>query len=224
MISKKEIVREQIKTVLLTYEKPSKYFIELRDKNELDEFFPEIKALIGVVQSPIHHPEGDVFNHTMMVLDEAAKLRGDSKYPLGFMLSALCHDFGKVLTTTIKKDGKIISYNHERAGLGLVQKFLNRLIGKDEEKLKAYILNMTKFHMQPNQLANQNSKLKSTRKLFSQVICSEDLILLAKADALGRAIEQNYLPKEIYLRNGLEDFYKYRKNNIEEVDSIKSKK
>lgn len=207
MTSKKQIIREELEKVLLNEEKPSIYFEELKNKNYLDEYFPEIKALIGVVQSPIHHPEGDVFVHTMMVVDEAAKLRDKAKNQFGFMLSALCHDFGKVLTTQIKEDGKIISYNHERAGLKSVRNFLDRITNKDEVDLRNYVLNMTKFHMQPNQLANQNSKLKSTRKLFSQVICPEDLILLAKADALGRSVNQDYGPKESYLRRGLEDFY-----------------
>lgn len=207
MTSKKQIIREELEKVLLNEEKPSIYFEELKNKNSLDEYFPEIKALIGVVQSPIHHPEGDVFVHTMMVVDEGAKLRDKAKNQFGFMLSALCHDFGKVLTTQIKEDGKIISYNHERAGLKSVRNFLNRITNKDEVDLIDYVLNMTKFHMQPNQLANQNSKLKSTRKLFSQVICPEDLILLAKADELGRSINQDYGPKESYLRRGLEDFY-----------------
>ena len=65
---------------------------------------------------------------------------------------------------------------------------------------------MTEFHMQPNQLANQNSKLKSTRKLFNKSVCPQDLVLLAKADALGRTVEQDYSPKEIYLKNALDDF------------------
>lgn len=60
--------------------------------------------------------------------------------------------------------------------------------------------------MKPNQLANQNSKLKSTRKLFAKSICSQDLVLLAKADALGRTVNQDYSLKEAYLKNALEDF------------------
>ena len=205
-MSNKEIIRKELENVLLTYKEPSLYFKELKENNKLNEYFPEINDLIGVIQSPIHHPEGDVFNHTMMVIDEASKLKDKAKYPLGFMYSALCHDFGKVLTTTTKEDGKIISYNHERAGLKLVRRFLDRITRKEENKLREYVMNMTEFHMQPNQLANQNSKLKSTRKLFGKSICPEDLVLLAKADALGRTVEQDYSPKEEYLRNALDDF------------------
>lgn len=202
---------KELENVLLTYEKPSVYFKELRESKNLNLDFPEIYDLIGVIQSPIHHPEGDVFNHTMMVIDEAAKLKNKAKNPLGFMYSALCHDFGKVLTTTTKEDGRIISYNHERAGLKLVRKFLNRTTKKEDNNLREYVLNMTEFHMQPNQLANQNSKLKSTRKLFGKSVCPEDLVLLAKADALGRTINQDYTQKEEYLKNALNDYKAMKK-------------
>ena len=197
---------KELEEVLLTYEKPSRYFMSLKDGDNLDMEFPEVGDLIGVIQSPIHHPEGDVFNHTMMVIDEAAKLKNKAKNPIGFMYSALCHDFGKVITTTTKEDGKIISYNHERAGLKLVRKFLNRTIRKEENEIRDYVLNMVELHMQPNQLANQNSKLKSTRKLFNKSVCPQDLILLAKADALGRSVNENYSLKEAYLKIELNDF------------------
>lgn len=199
-------IKKELEKVLLTNEKPSTYFKKLKENNKLEDDFPEVSDLIGVIQSPIHHPEGDVFNHTMMVIDEAAKLKDKATNPLGFMYSALCHDFGKVLTTRTKEDGKIISYNHERVGLKLVRKFLDRISKKEDDEFKNYVLNMTEFHMQPNQLANQNSKLKSTRKLFSRSICPEDLVLLAKADALGRTVSQNYSIKEAYLKNALKDF------------------
>lgn len=190
-------IGKELEEVLLTYEKPSRYFMNLKDDNNLDMKFPEVGDLVGVIQSPIHHPEGDVFNHTMMVIDEATKLKNKAKNPIGFMYSALCHDFGKVITTTTKEDGKIISYNHERAGLKLVRKFLDRTVKKQENAFEDYVLNMVELHMQPNQLANQNSKLKSTRKLFKKSVCPQDLILLAKADALGRLVSEDYSLKEL---------------------------
>ncbi|UPA29654.1 HDIG domain-containing protein [Terrisporobacter glycolicus] len=201
-------IGKELEEVLLTYEKPSRYFMNLKDDNNLDMKFPEVGNLVGVIQSPIHHPEGDVFNHTMMVIDEAAKLKNKAKNPIGFMYSALCHDFGKTITTTTKEDGKIISYNHERAGLKLVRKFLDRTVKKQENVFEDYVLNMVELHMQPNQLANQNSKLKSTRKLFKKSVCPQDLILLAKADALGRLVSEDYSLKEDYLKDALKDFQK----------------
>ena len=69
-MNKENKIRKELEKVLLTYEKPSIYFEKLRKDNKLKILYPEINDLIGVIQSPIHHPEGDVFNHTMMVVDD----------------------------------------------------------------------------------------------------------------------------------------------------------
>ena len=49
-------------------------------------------------------------------------------------------------------------------------------------------------------------------KLFNKSICPDDLVLLAKADALGRTVNQEYSPKEEYLKNALKDFYNNKEN------------
>ncbi|MBP6824388.1 MAG: HD domain-containing protein, partial [Acidobacteria bacterium] len=69
------------------------------------ELWPEIHALASCPQDPATHPEGDVFIHTGMVLDEARKLIDDLPRPkqLAVMLGALCHDFGKPATTKVKE-------------------------------------------------------------------------------------------------------------------------
>ena len=74
---------------------------------KLLRFFPELQALVGVPQDPQWHPEGDVWQHTLMVVDEAAKLRAelnDTKDQMAYMLGALCHDFGKPATTVFKDE------------------------------------------------------------------------------------------------------------------------
>ena len=58
----------------LSTETPSRFFEVLHAADVLDTHFPEIEALVGVPQPPRHHPEGDAFEHTMQVLDAAAKL------------------------------------------------------------------------------------------------------------------------------------------------------
>ncbi len=97
---------DELKKALLKANKPSIFFKSLKDMNQLSYWFKEVEDLIGINESEIHHPEGDVFTRTMMVLDEAAKLRDKAKNKLAFMLAALCHDFGKTVTTEIKK-GKL---------------------------------------------------------------------------------------------------------------------
>lgn len=180
----RERVFEETKKALTKAEKPSVYFEVLRSVGQLHDFYPEIEALIGVPQSPVHHAEGDVWNHTMMVLDEAAKLRSRAENPLGFLFSALVHDLGKAETTTVEEDGRIRSIGHEKKGLPLAARFLSRLT--DDKSLTAYVKNMTALHMRPNELASQNSKEKATNKLFDEALSPADLVLLAVADGLGK--------------------------------------
>ena len=173
---------------------------------QLEVWFAEIKALIGVRQNTKYHREGDVWTHTMMVLDEAAKRRDIVKYPLGFMMSALCHDLGKAVCTTVT-DGVVHSYGHETEGLPVVQSFLKDLTA--ETKLKKYVLNMTKLHMEPNKMARAGSRLKKTNKLFDSAVEPFDLIQLSICDGLGK------LPR----CSDSEEFLMQRYNRFNEIMS-----
>lgn len=82
---------------------------------QLSHWFPEVEALIGVPQEPRYHREGDVWTHTMLVLDQAAALRSRAQQPFPFMLAALCHDLGKPAATEYVR-GRIHAYDHESAG------------------------------------------------------------------------------------------------------------
>ena len=179
----RERVWEELRKALCKADRPSVFFLTLREMEQLDTWFPEVRNLIGVEQNPVYHAEGDVFSHTMMVLDEAAKYREQASDPFGFMLTALCHDFGKAVCTEMIK-GKLCSYNHEIKGLPLAEAFLRRLT--NETKRIAYVLNLTEFHMRPNALASQGSSEKSTNKLFDSVFCPRDVVYFAKADHFGR--------------------------------------
>ena len=163
--------------------RPSRFFEELRRMGQLSDWFPELEALIGLGQNPAYHPEGDVWTHTMQVLDEAARLRGEAKEPLWLMLAALCHDFGKAVTTQ-ERGGVPHSYGHEEEGLPLIERFLRRLT--QETKLREYVLNMTLLHMEPTMKLRQSAGVKAFMRLYDRALCPEDLLLLAKADYLGR--------------------------------------
>ncbi|MBU5335746.1 CCA tRNA nucleotidyltransferase [Intestinibacter bartlettii] len=197
-----ERVFEELKKALLKSEKPSIFFNTLKDMNQLSFWFKEIEGLIGIKQSEIHHPEGDVFTHSMMVLDEAAKLRHQAEDKLGFMLAALCHDFGKTITTQVRK-GKLTAYGHEVESAKIAKVFLDRLTNKIS--LKKDVLNLVELHMKPNQMYN-TAKKKSMMKLWDDAIHPTDLILLSKADALGRGIKKDYDEIENALRASLKDY------------------
>ena len=179
----KERIEGELKKALLKSDTPSLFFTFLRETEQLHLWFPELEALIGVPQHAVYHAEGDVWNHTMMVLDEAAKLRHRADNPYHFMLAALCHDFGKAAASE-DKDGIVHAYGHETAGLPLVRSFLQRLT--NETKALEYAENLTALHMKPNVAAHNSSSVKSTNKLFDSCVDPMGLVLLALADDRGR--------------------------------------
>ena len=199
----KERIEGELKKALLKAERPSVFFEILREMNQLDHWFPELKALIGIGQNPVYHAEGDVWTHTMMVLDEAAKLRDRAQNPYWFMLSALVHDFGKAISTE-SVDGTIHAYQHEIEGLPLAEAFLHRITA--ENKLTAYVLNMTELHMKPNTMARVGSVVKNTNKLFDCSVDPEGLIALALADDRGRILQTPAADTEDFLYERLEIF------------------
>ena len=201
----RERVWGELEKALLKSEQPSIFFETLCKMHQLSVWFPEVENLIGVEQDPVHHPEGDVWNHTMLVLDTAAALRDQATYPLGFMLAALCHDFGKTVATTCVK-GRIHSYNHETEGVSITKAFLFRLT--NETKLNNYVLNMVQLHMCPNLMAAQKSSTKSMCKLFDSSMSAEDLLLLAKADHCSRPGASSYSETEQFLAHNLAIFRK----------------
>lgn len=175
----KERVEDELRKALLKAEKPSVFFETLLEMEQLDVWFPEIRQLIGIEQDPIYHPEGDVWVHTMEVIDRAAAFRDKVSEPYSFMLLALTHDFGKILTTA-EKNGRIHAYKHETEGLPLVESFVKRITG--EKDVINYVSNMVPLHMKPNVAAYSKPSLKSTNRMFDEAVAPEDLIWFAMAD------------------------------------------
>lgn len=120
----KERVFEELKKALAT-DKPSIFFEVLRKADVLDAHFKEINDLIGVLQPEKYHPEGDAYNHTMLVLDYVSQNTKD----LSIRFSALVHDLGKGLTP--KKEYPH-HYGHEDKGVALVGTLGNRIGAKNE--------------------------------------------------------------------------------------------
>jgi tRNA nucleotidyltransferase (CCA-adding enzyme) len=172
-------VEGELKKALLGSEKPSVFFETLREMDQLDAWFPELKSLIGVEQDPVYHPEGDVWTHTMEVTDRAAKYRDRVSDPYSFMLLALTHDLGKTVTTEFV-NGRIHAYDHENRGLPLAETFVKRLSG--EKDVIRYVKNMLPLHMRPNMHAYSHPALKKTNRLFDEAAAPEDLIWFSMAD------------------------------------------
>lgn len=175
----KERVEEELKKALLKADKPSIFFEELRKMDQLHTWFPELELLIDLEQDPIYHPEGDVWTHTMEVIDRAAAMRDNVSDPYRFMLLALTHDLGKAVTTA-EKNGRIHAYEHETKGMPLVESFIKRLT--NEKDVIAYLKNMVPLHMRPNVSAYSKPSVKSTNRMFDEAAAPEDLIWFAAAD------------------------------------------
>lgn len=199
-----ERILGEISKALMKAKKPSIFFEEMRHMGHLSNWFPEIEALIGVPQNPVYHPEGDVWTHTMMVLDAAAELRDNASYPEGFMMAALTHDLGKAVST-VAEGKKVSAIGHEKTGIALAQQFLRRI--SNENRMERYVLNMVELHMKPNMMAGDRAGKKSTTRMFDQSVCPEDLLLLAKADHLGKGDAEDYSATEAFLQERL-SYYK----------------
>lgn len=119
-LSKERVFTEFSKA--LDTDKPSIFFKVLKKANVLDIHFKEIKDLIGVEQPVKYHPEGDAYNHTMLVLDLAATLTKEFELnrKLEIRFSSLVHDLGKGLTP---KEEYPHHYGHEISGVELVTRF-----------------------------------------------------------------------------------------------------
>lgn len=202
----RERVEGELFKALLKSEKPSVFFKFLKNCGKLNEYFPELSALIGVEQDPLRHPEGDAWEHTMKVVDAAAGYRSGASDAFGFMLAAAFHDLGKSVCTERGKDGRIHAYEHETNGLRLVSSQLARITGN--RRLCRYVEDLVKLHMQPGTAAAMRVKTKTTNRMFDEALDPEALILLSKADHLGigENTEEGYAESEAFLRSRLEHY------------------
>lgn len=182
----KERIACELTKALIKGDKPSIFFNLLYEMNQT-EWFKEVFDLKDVKQDTTYHPEGDVYGHTMSVIDEASTLfstgiDNPDRY-LPFMLSALCHDFGKVNTTKINNKGRICAINHEKTGIPLANDFLDRIY--NNKSFTKYVDNMIEYHMKAHSCFNNKAKVKTTNLLFDEILYPKDFIHLAYADSIG---------------------------------------
>ncbi|HAU30483.1 MAG: Polynucleotide adenylyltransferase/metal dependent phosphohydrolase [candidate division TM6 bacterium GW2011_GWF2_43_17] len=185
----RERIEGELKKMFLRACRPSLGFRWLATISRLIDLFPELSLLVGVAQNPRWHPEGDVFEHTMQVLDavalDASPLSEMDRLALCY--GALCHDMGKVSTTRPHEyDGRLISYGHEEAGVEYAVKFLKRFTACKE--LVARVLKLVRYHMRPCALVRGGAGCAAYRRLA--VCLAPDslafLAYIARADMRGR--------------------------------------
>jgi tRNA nucleotidyltransferase (CCA-adding enzyme) len=155
------------------------------------QLFPEMHALVGCVQEPEWHPEGDVWVHTLQVVDQARTRVDDLPRPkrLAIMLAAICHDFGKPATTAFL-DGRIRSIGHEEGGVEPATRFLDRLnvFSFDGYDVRAQVLAMTAHHLKPGMWFKTKTVIgDGAFRRLAQKVDLELLARLAASDCQGRA-------------------------------------
>lgn len=160
--------------------------------------FTMLSCLKDVEQSPRHHPEGNVWNHTLLVLDEAADKKTESSNLQVFMWAALLHDIGKAATTKVRK-GKITAYDHDKKGAEMSWDFL---ISFTSEQFAREVSSLVRWHMQILYLSKSQHHvdLESMRTEVNV----HDVALLGLCDRLGRR-EVDRVEAELTVRNFLRE-------------------
>lgn len=172
----------EINTHLLEDEKPSSYFNKISETESIQQYpLSMLSKLKSTEQSPKYHPEGNVWNHTMLVVDQAAIVKEKSNNPTVFMWAALLHDIGKPDTTKIRK-GRITSYDHDKVGAKLSKEFLKEFT--DDYTFIDAVAELIRWHMQILFVVN-NLPFADVKSMKSKVDINE-VALLGLCDRMGR--------------------------------------
>jgi tRNA nucleotidyltransferase (CCA-adding enzyme) len=180
----------EIEKLLLQAARPSVGWALALDLGVVGRLFPEIEALVGCPQEPEWHPEGDVWVHTLMVVDQARLRIDDLERPqqIAVMLGAVCHDLGKPPTTAFL-DGRIRSIDHEQAGVAPATAVLDRLnvqtVGGYD--VRRQVLGIVAHHLKPGMFRQSPTPVgDGAFRRLAQKVDLELLARVAKSDCLGR--------------------------------------
>jgi poly(A) polymerase len=172
-IVSRERVRDEL-TRMLTEGHARRAFLLLDESGLLKHVLPEISAMKGVEQPPEFHPEGDVFVHTLLLLENLPHLCSST-----LAWGALLHDVGKPPTFRIAPD-RIRFDNHVEVGVKMAEEICRRLrfSNDDTEQILALVDNHMRF--------GHVSRMKeSTLKKFLRLPKFDEHLALHRADSLA---------------------------------------
>ena len=180
--------------------KPSPFFEVLRRCGALQVIFPEIDRLFGVPQPEKHHPEVDVGIHTLLVVDQAARLTPD----LEVRFAALVHDLGKGTTPREEWPRHV---GHEERGVPLVDALCRRL--RVPARFRELAILVTRYHLYFHRAGELRctTMLELFHKLdaFRRPGRFEQFLLACEADSRGRyGYEERKPPQLGILRSAFE--------------------
>lgn len=155
----------------------------------IHRYYPELAALIMCEQDPEWHPEGYVWEHTLMVVDQAARINTDLPRPerVALVLAALCHDLGKP-STTVLENGRWRAPGHEEAGVAPATVLLDQLNVHtiDGFDVRGTVLALTEDHLKPMLFHSAKKVGDGAFRRLARKVNLEHLARMASADALGR--------------------------------------
>lgn len=172
----------EIENNLLYSDKPSNQFNKMIKEGKFNNSpFNILLQLQNIMQNEKYHPEGNVWNHTMLVVDEAAKIKEKSTNEKAFMWAALLHDIGKIKTTKIR-NGKWTSYDHDIVGSDMARRFLENFDLEDD--FINEVVYLVRWHMQILYV-NMNLPYENVKQMVKQVNI-QDISMLCFCDRKGR--------------------------------------
>jgi len=176
---------------------PQIFFQVLRDCGALKKILPEIDNLFGVPQTAKYHPEIDTGVHTLMVIEQAARLTNDTMV----RFAALTHDLGKALTPA---DILPSHRGHEKSGLPLIKGLCERL--RVPKKFQSLALAVGEYHLHMHKMYELKAKtilnvLEKTRTLMDDERAKQ-FALCCLADARGRTTfeDRTYSQAGLFIR------------------------
>jgi len=193
---KKERVFEEWVKLLMKPDNPSLGLNFLVDSGWIFHY-PELDALRTTPQHPEWHPEGDVWTHTLMVVDCAAKLRDTvpEEWRMGYMFGLLLHDVGKPYTTA----EDFTAYGHDEKGIEYAKSFLERFT--NNKRLTEKTLGVVKYHLRPGQLYKGNARESAWRRLHNKIPLNV-ISQVSRADSSGRggrSLDDSHPPSQMAL-------------------------
>jgi len=189
----------EMEKALMT-KKPSIFFQVLKDANVLNDIFPEIANLVDKTQPIEFHPEGDAFNHSMLILDEVSKLSNS----LEARFCALFHDIGKGETP---EESLPKHHGHDIIGANLIKNWDSERFPR---KLKKVAILVAKLHMNISTVKKKGKILDMITKIH-KANCAETMRLIVKVDQ-GKEL--------LFLKD---DFIKDIMSHVEVPEELKEK-
>ena len=184
----RERVRDEL-TRMLTEGHARRAFLLLNETGLLREVLPEISAMKGVQQPPEFHPEGDVFVHTLLLLENLPH-----PCPPTLAWGALLHDVGKPATFRVAPD-RIRFDGHVEVGVKMAEEICERLRFSNHDT--AQVLALVDNHMRFGHVARMK---ESTLKKFLRLPGFDEHLALHRADSLashGNLSTYHFLQKKL---------------------------